>query len=1019
MKYGRMKVQRSSGEPPEYNGIQKEELTMKPSLQWLENPAIFAVNREQAHSDHAYTTKEGALWQSLNGTWKFSYAERPADRPADFYRTDFSVEGFDEIQVPGHIQLQGYDRCQYVNTQYPWEGHEDLFPPRIPQKRNPVGSYVKYFDVEQTLLGKETYISFQGVETAFYVWLNGEFVGYSEDSFTPSEFNITPFLKANDNKLAVEVYRFSTASWLEDQDFWRFSGIFRDVYLYAVPEVHVRDMKITADYCYENGQGILSAELDIKGETAYSVRMILTDDEGRIVYEGGGAAVNAVIDDIKPWSAESPSLYTLTAEILGADGSLIECASSRVGFRTFELKDGIMCLNGRRILFKGVNRHEFSAEGGRAITEEDMLWDIRFLKQNNINAVRTSHYPNQTRWYQLCDEYGIYLIDETNLETHGTCVNWQNGELVGHVPGSLPEWKEAVLDRASSMYERDKNHPSVLIWSCGNESNCGDDIAAMSDFFHEKDSRRLVHYEGVFWNRKYDSITDMESRMYAKPCEIEEYLRQNTGKPYISCEYMHAMGNSVGGLSLYTALEDQYEAYQGGFIWDYIDQALYRTDENGRRVLSYGGDFDDRASDYGFCTNGIVYADRTPSPKMQEVKALYANLKMKMENGFLTVENRNLFVDTSAYLFRITLEKEGEILGTEEHRLNVPAGEMSRVSVGLPLPEAGGEYVYTASAVLDEDTIWADKGHEIAFTQEVIKVQGKEHIPAPAKAEIIYGLFSIGVHGENFSMLFDKREGGISSFVYGGEEYITRTPKVSFWRAPTDNDNGAGYPFEAAQWQIAGKYAKHLGEKQSCKEHADSLELTFVYRTPTVPAFEYKVIYTAWFDGRLGVRAEYPGAEGLSSMPVFAMDFKMKKTCSRFTYYGLGPDENYIDRCCGARLGLFSASAEENLSRYLNPQECGNRTGVRYVDVYNENGRGLRMSNMDTPFEMSVLPCSAYELDNAMHLEELPHTGYTWVRIAAEQMGVGGDDSWGAPVHEEYKISSCKPITLAFTICPL
>lgn len=984
---------------------------MKPTLEWLANPEIYEVNREKAHSDHTYTTKDGNLRQSLNGTWKFNYTEHPDSRPADFYKTDFDVTSFDDIIVPGHIQLQGYDKPQYVNTQYPWEGHEQLVPPQIPKKRNPVGSYVKFFDVDKELLGKETFISFQGVETAIYVWLNGEFVGYSEDSFTPSEFNITPYLKEKNNKLAVEVYRYSTASWLEDQDFWRFSGIFRDVYLYAVPEIHVRDMKVIADYDYENGNGILATELDIIGDSDYEIKLTLTDKNGIKVYEGNTANVSASIPDIMPWSAEQPNLYTITAEI-SSDSEIIETAETKIGFRTFELKDGIMCLNGKRIVFKGINRHEWNAEGGRVVTEDDMLWDIRFMKQNNINAVRTCHYPNNSLWYQLCDEYGIYLIAETNLESHGTWQKMGACEPSINVPASLPEWKEACLDRARSMYERDKNHASVLIWSCGNESYCGDDIAAMADYFHEVDRTRLVHYEGVVWNRKYDHITDMESRMYAKPDEVEEYLKQNTGKPYISCEYMHAMGNSLGGMKLYTDLEDKYEAYQGGFIWDYIDQSLYKDG-----VLVYGGDFDDRASDYGFCTNGIVYADRTYSPKVSEAKRLYSNIRMSLENGVLTVENRNLFTDTSGYIFKVTLEKEGDILSAEEHRLNISAGEKDSVKIGLEVPENGGEYVLTAYAVLAEDTIWAEKGHEISFAQQIVKTP---EITAPMtahKAEIVYGDFCIGVNGEGFSMQFDKREGGVSSLVYNGVEYITRAPKVSFFRAHTDNDTGAGYPCENAQWQIAGKCAKLLGFET--KENADSLEVTFKFLAPTVPSFEYKVTYIAYFDGRLGVKAEYDGVKGLSDMPVFAMDFKMKKQYDQFTFYGMGPDENYIDRNNGARLGLYTLTALENFTKYLNPQECGNRTGVRYVNVYEENGAGLNFTATENPFEMSVLPYNAYELDNAMHRDELPDPTYTWVRIAAKQMGVGGDDSWGAPVHKEFKINSEEAMSLEFIVSSL
>lgn len=989
---------------------------MTPTLAWLEDPEIFEVNREKAHSSHTYTTNEETTKQMLNGVWKFSYAEHPDSRPEEFYKEDYCVDTWNDINVPGHIELQGYGKPQYVNTQYPWEAEEGLIPPQIPKKRNPVGSYVKYFDVEDDLLEKETYISFQGVETAFYVWLNGEFLGYSEDSFTPSEFNITPYIKKSNNKLAVEVYRYSTASWLEDQDFWRFSGIFRDVYIYAVPEVHVRDMKVRSDYDYKHGSGILTVDTDVKANQTYSIKVKLYGKDIQTVFESNTLPIRTIIPDVHPWSAEDPYLYTLVLKIKDANGRLIETATTKIGFRTFEMKDGIMCINGKRIVFNGINRHEFSAENGRAVTFENMLWDIRFLKQNNINAVRTSHYPNCSKWYDLCDEYGIYLIDEANLETHGTWASMGENDPTYNVPGSLPCWKEAVLDRARSMYERDKNHPSVLIWSCGNESYCGDDIAAMAEYFHEVDPTRLVHYEGVFHNREYDYITDMESRMYAKPCEIEEYLKNDPKKPYISCEYMHAMGNSVGGLNLYTQLEEKYDAYQGGFIWDYIDQAIYKTDAYGNKVLAYGGDFDDRASDYEFCTNGIVYSDRTPSPKVQEVKALYSNLKMSIDNGELTVTNKNLFVDTSDYLFTVTLEKEDTVLETREYKLNVPAGCAETVKLNLNIPKEGGEYIINASAVLDIYTMWAHRGHEIAFAQSIINVASEAESVCCPKPEFIDGRYCLGVRGDKFSMKFDRREGGIASLVYDGVEYITRTPRVSFWRAPTDNDAGAKYQCEAAIWNIAGKYAKHLPEKMTVSETENSYKLTFVF---SAAQFEFNVTYTVYFDGKLGVKAEYPGVENMPDMPVFAMDFKMKKQYDSFTYYGLGPDENYIDRRCGARVGVFRNTAAGNFSKYLNPQECGNRSDIRYIKVYDEKNCGLKFTQNNRFFEASVLPYSAYELDNAMHMEDLPVSQYTWVRISAKQMGVGGDDSWGAPVHSEYKIKAKDPLTLEFTISSL
>ena len=567
----------------------------EPTLDWLEDPEVFRINRIDAHSDHYFYEEMNhiklednmPLKQSLNGKWRFSYSENPSLRIRDFYKEDFDVSGFDYIDVPAHIQLQGYDKCQYINTMYPWDGHDELRPPHISKTYNPVGSYVTFFEVKEELKNKDTFISFQGVETAFYIWVNGKFVGYSEDTFTPSEFEITEYLKEGENKLAVEVYKRSSASWIEDQDFFRFSGIFRDVYLYAVPKTHINDIFIKTDLDDEFKNAVLKTEVKIIGNLEGSIKAYLKDADNNIKAETqkmdieNFLTLSLDVKDINLWSAEDPYLYKLYIEVNDIEDNLIEIVPENIGFRHFEMKDKVMCLNGKRIVFKGVNKHEFSARHGRAITKEEILFDIKFMKRHNINAVRTSHYPNQSLWYKLCDEYGIYLIDEANLESHGSWQKMGQCEPSWNVPGNLKEWEACVLDRAESMLERDKNHPSVLIWSCGNESYAGEDIFKMSEYFRKKDSSRLVHYEGVFWNREYDKTSDMESRMYAKVKDIEEYLNNNPKKPYISCEYMHSMGNSTGGMMKYTELEDKYPMYQGGFIWDYGDQALYRKKENG------------------------------------------------------------------------------------------------------------------------------------------------------------------------------------------------------------------------------------------------------------------------------------------------------------------------------------------------------------------------------------------------------------------------------------------------------
>lgn len=878
---------------------------------------------------------------------------------------------------------------------------------------------MKYFTLEEQMKGKRTFISFQGVETAFYVWLNGTFIGYSEDSFTPAEFELTETLREGENKLAVEVYKRSSASWLEDQDFFRFSGIFRDVFLYSIPRVHVRDIFVKAGLTDSYQEGTLEIRAELIGDIDdVTIEASLRDGDEKEIWNGNAEGKEEVFFKasglaVLPWSAEEPRLYRLYLYVKNEEGQILEFIPQKVGFRRFEMKDRIMCLNGKRILFKGVNRHEFDPVRGRAITREDMLWDIRFMKQHNINAVRTSHYPNQTLWYELCDEYGIYLIDETNLESHGSWQKLGEVEPSWNVPGDRPEWKAAVLDRASSMFERDKNHPSVLIWSCGNESYAGTDIEAMSEYFHEKDDSRLVHYEGVFWNRKYDHISDMESRMYAKPAEIEEYLENDPKKPYISCEYMHSMGNSTGGMKLYTDLEKKYPLYQGGFIWDYIDQSLYRVNELGERVLTYGGDHDERATDYEFCGNGIVYADRKASPKAQEVKALYADIKLEPDEKGVKIINDSLFVSTGRYVLAYRLLKEDRCLYEAETETDVAPESEAYVNLTYPELPGTGEFIYEVSLRLKDDTLWAKAGHEISFGQYVKKTADKaEEKTCPL--EIIRGDVNIGVRGRGFTAMFSKAEGGIASLCYDGVEYITRTPKLTFWRALTDNDRGAKTGFDAAQWMTAGLFYKLTDV--DVQEQKDQVCVTFEYLLPTVPQTKAYVSYRVTGDGKIHVHALYKGTDGLPEMPAFGMDMKLKARYDRVRYYGRGPEENYLDRREGARLGVHSYQAADNLSAYLFPQECGNRMDVRWVEVTDADGQGLRFETEGVPFENSVLPCSAYELEAATHREELPKAHYSWVRILESQMGVGGDDSWGAPVHEEYRLSSDIDRNIKFTI---
>ena len=756
------------------------------------------------------------------------------------------------------------------------------------------------------------------------------------------------------------------------------------------------------------------------------------------------------------WSGEQPYLYTLTICVL-EDGEVTERFEQSVGFRRFEMKDGIMCLNGRRLIFRGINRHEFSMVRGRAITQEEMLWDIRFMKQHNINAVRTCHYPNQTAWYELCDKYGIYLIDETNLESHGSWQKMGECEPSWNVPGNKKEWEACVLDRAASMLERDKNHPSILIWSCGNESYAGTCIRAMSRYFHERDDGRLVHYEGVFWNREFDDISDMESRMYAKPAEVEEYLQSSPKKPFISCEYMHAMGNSLGGMDKYTRLEDQYPMYQGGFIWDYIDQTIGVKGEDGKLRTTYGGDFGDRPTDYQFCGNGIVYGDRTVSPKAAEAKALYQELRLIPDvcHGQVQIENRKMFTDTSEYDFVYRILCDGEKIWETTFEALVPAQETARIPVTVPegLPKTG-ELVHQVSAVLKEAALWAEAGFEMAFGEQIaereiaeceivkreiaeceiaerriaeheitgrrIAEHKKEILPAAKECKhnmkVIHGDINLGVRGEDFLVMFSRQDGGIVSLCYDNREWVTRPPMPVYWRATTDNDRGNHFSIESSVWMSAGCFPLCSKNDMQVKEEEDRVTVTFTYHLRTVPETVTEVAYEVNGSGDIRVKAKFHGKPGLPQLPMFGMRFRLPGKAKAFEWYGRGPEESYPDRNHGGRMGRYTSTPNKEVSPYLVPQECGNHTDTRWVEIDGAAGGRLRLEAAAEPFQFSVLPYTAEELEQAMHPHELPPQNYTNVVIAAKMRGVGGDDSWGAPVYPEYCISAEEDISLEFII---
>lgn len=1027
------------------------------SYEKIKDPTFYKENCLPAHADFiAYENPQDmredkrTLYASLNGMWKIAYAENYAGIPTGYEAEETDCSAWEEIRVPGHIQLQGYDKPQYVNIQYPWDGREEIGPGEIPERFNPVACYVKYFEVPSHMKGRPVFISFQGVESGMVLYLNGQYVGYSEDSFTPSDFELTPYVKDGINKLAVTVIKWTSGSWCEDQDFFRFSGIYRDVFLYTRPAAYVEDYTVRTKLWEDCAKAEVSVL--VRGEFAAVKAQLLW--EGAVIREAsavpgldGEAFLSLEVEQPMLWSAENPCLYQLLLYAEDAEGNICQVIPQAVGIRSVEIRDSQILLNGKRIEFKGVNRHDFSSKYGRAVTKEETLLDVVTMKQNNINAIRTSHYSDNTPLYHMCDEYGLYMIAENNMESHGTWVKTANGEedISQVVPGDHMEWLPMMLDRVRSCYERDKNHPSVLIWSCGNESYGGKVIYEMSREFKRLDPDRPVHYEGVFQDRRYNDTSDIESQMYPSAAAIERFLQEHRDKPFICCEYAHAMGNSGGGMFLYTDLMEREPLYQGGFIWDYIDQSITVKNRYGETYEAYGGDFDDRPTDYDFSGNGIVYGgDRTPSPKMPAVKYNYQNIKIDLEQGrkpeTVRVRNRNLFLSTGSYDCVLEIRKNGRPFYRKE--LDIDVAPLSEAEFALELPELteAAEYALTLSFCLKEDTRWAKKGHEVSYGECIFTVEAEQAADKlfvyqelagvksekEGKPEIIHGKMNLGVRGAHFSVLFSALNGGMTSYIYDGREMLKSVPRPNFFRAPTSNDMGNLMPQRYAQWKVASEYntfhalgedvARDWTEKLNplIEETENTVKVTYTYNMPTTPVSECQVQYEVFADGTVRTTLTYDPVRELRDMPEFGILLRMSADYDRVTWYGLGPEETYIDRTQGAKLGIYENRVADNMAKYLVPQECGNKTGVRYARVTDAEGHGLLFTGDAMHF--SALPYLPQELEAAAHAYELPPVHYTVIRAALAQMGVAGDDSWGAKTLEQFLLDVSGPMSFTFTL---
>jgi len=1016
-----------------------------PQVNDWENPLVVSRGTEPPHATlMPYSSLEKALAADrfasedmllLNGKWKFHWVPKPADRPLDFNKPEVDVSGWKEIDVPGNWQFQGYDVPIFLDEGYPFPAN----PPHIPHDHNPVGSFRTEFVVPEIWQGRMVYLHFDGVESAFTVWVNGQAAGYSEDSRTPAEFDITPLLRPGRNILAAEVYQWSDGSYLECQDYWRLSGIFRNVYLFSTPPVHIRDFEIKADLDSDYRDAVLRVKAWVhnSGRAAaidHSLEVTLLDPAVQ------AAGVQSLVKETSPyiapgaesilllglslpnphkWSAEHPNLYTVILALKDAEGRLVELESAKFGFRKLEVEGGQLLLNGRPILIKGVNRHEHDPITAHYVTRESMIRDILLMKQLNINTVRTSHYPNDPQWYELCDRYGIYVIDEANIESHG----------MGYAPevtlANRPEWKKAHLDRMVRMVERDKNHPSVIIWSMGNEAGDGTNFEAGSEWIHRRDPSRPVHYERA----ELRPHTDVYCPMYSRIEEIVAYAKQKQHRPLILCEYAHAMGNSLGNLQDYWDAIERYPQLQGGSIWDWMDQGVQKRLPDGRSYFGCANDFDPGRKEESFCSDGILFSDRAMTPKAYEVKKVYQDIGFKpvdLASGKVEVVNKFFFTNLMGYEFRWSLTEDGTEVGAGDlDRLDIGPRESRVVTVPFVKPKVqpGAEYWLRLSVRLLDDLPWAPKGHEIAAEQfklpfyETAPAADLRSLPPLRRSETEKGVV---LSGPEFEVHFDRDKGTISSYRFQGAELIVAGPWPNFWRAPTDNDVGNGMPARCAPWQKAS--ASRTLESFVVEPIGEAaVRLLARFDLPDVKA-KHETTYTVLGSGEVIVENRIRiGKKDLPELPRFGMRLRLPKAYGRVEWYGRGPHENYCDRNTSAFVGVYRSTVQEQLTPYPSLQENGYKMDVRWVALRDGQGRGLAFVGMDL-VGFSALPYAIEDLTPEKRgwkpITDLVERDFVELNIDLKQMGVGGDDSWGARPHLEYTLSP-QDYTFRFLIRPL
>lgn len=1001
-------------------------------LDW-ENEQIFGINKEKAHATfYSFPNRldaqnqqpeESANYLSLNGLWKFNWAKKPADRPTDFYLNTYDDTNWNEIPVPSNWELEGYGIPIYVNIPYEWTKNPN--PPFVRHDWNPVGSYRKTIILPDHWNEKEVFLTFGAVKSAFYLWVNGKKVGYSQDSKLPAEFNITNFLKDGENLIAIEVYRWSDGSFLECQDFWRISGIERDVYLQARPKVSIRDFKVEPFLSNDYTSGKLKIDVDLQGDIEaqkeYKIEARLFKENVQLKKNSfqNQAEISLAFPDL--WSAEQPNLYQLVLTLIDNKGKEVESTSIKVGFREVKMDGGQLLINGKAILLKGVNRHEHDPITGHVISRESMLNDIRLMKQFNINAVRTSHYPNDPYWYQLCDEYGIYLVDEANIESHG----------MGYKPertlGNKANWEAAHLDRIDRMMDRDKNHPSVIIWSMGNEAGFGLNFIAAAKLMHQKDPNRPTHYERA----GEDLATDIVCPMYPSIEHLKKYAARATDRPLIMCEYAHAMGNSVGNLKDYWDVIKAEPHLQGGFIWDWVDQGLEQTTEDGQKYFAFGGDFggDTIPSDNNFCINGLVFPDRDIHPALWEVKKVYQYIDFELNNRFVHIHNRYHFTNLSNFEFDWEMMRDGIKIGSGIlPEINLKPGQ----SVDLPLPMSGElfdqdvDYVFKVSAKLRKENKLLDRGHEVAWEQfEVQSMQGfmYTNLDEFEELKLDENEYSLSIYGEGFEFQFSKTTGKLKKWTWQGRNILANEKGFSFnfWRGMTDNDFGNRFQQRAGIWKAAGQQT--LLREFSFKR-IDEKEIQIKTKHEIGKAYAiWEMVYTIAANGEIYVDNTFvPLQVDLPELPKLGLTLEIDSSFQELDWYGRGPQETYWDRKTGAKIGVYSSSVSEQLENYVRPQENSNHTDTRWFALRDIDGFGLLIAG-EPLLDFSAQNYALEDFDQPdksmnKHSIDIKKRSYVTLDIDLGQTGVAGDNSWGARAHDQYTLFP-KPYSYSFRISPI